>query len=122
MTTRIAAQLAATAMGLLMVAVASIHVHGGMLVVPALAAAVVAAGIVFRSAATLSVVIVAMVVGITGPPAAYAAVAGLCAVTYLVMRHAVNTAGVLTLPTAVAAVGFTAAGLVASASFISAEV
>jgi hypothetical protein len=115
MTARIAAQLAATAMGLLMVAVSSIHVHGAMLAIPALAAGAVAAGIVFRSLATLSVVIVAVVIGITGPPAAYAALAGLCAVAYLVMRHGVNTAGVLTVPTAVAAVGFTVAGLVASA-------
>src|ERR1700757_112342 len=115
MMTRTATQMAAVVTGLLMVAIVGIHAHGAANIAAVLAAAAVAAAVVFCSAATLPVILTVVAITIGDPPAAYAAVAGLCAVAYLALRHAANTAGVLSVPTAVAAVGFTFAGLIASA-------
>jgi hypothetical protein len=56
-------------------------------------------------------------IGLANPPPLLAALSGLCAVAYLVCRHAVGTpvgAVLGSWPTTVAAVGFTIAGLVAT--------
>ena len=77
----------------------------------------VAVGTVFRRAATVAVLLAAVTVLLSSPPPLFVALSGLCAAAYLVCRHAVGTSALLVLdswPTAVGAVGFTVAGLVAT--------
>ncbi|GFG84969.1 hypothetical protein [Mycolicibacter algericus] len=84
----------------------------GPAAVPALAAAgAVLAGFRWPAAATVAVLLAVVAIGITDPPTVSAAVAGLAAVGYLVLRHA----GTMTLPTVIAVLGFTVAGLAATA-------
>jgi hypothetical protein len=107
-----------TASGLLMVAAAGIGSHGPTLVAAALAMLAVLAGTVFRHVATLAVLFTVSVIVLSNPAPAVAAGSGLGAATYLVLRHAAGSgAGLATLsgPTLVGAVGFTFAGLVATA-------
>ena len=102
--------------GLLMVAAVGIAAQGPARIAAVLAVVAVLAGTVFRPAATGGVVLTVLVIALTNPAAAPAAVAGLCAAIYLVLRHApANPAvvGGLSGPT-IAAVGFTFAGLVAA--------
>jgi hypothetical protein len=112
------AHLLSTACGLLMVAAVGVGTYG-----PARAAAVsalvaVTAALVFRPAATLAVLLTMAVIAWTSPTASVAAVAGLSAAVYLVLRHgAASGIGLdsVSLATLVAALGFTLAGLVAAA-------
>ena len=105
-----------TCFGLLMVGLATVGSHG--LAVGAGVAALIAvgAGTVFRSAATLAVLLSVVTVAVSNPSLVFAALSGLSAAAYLVCRHAVGThaRSVMTWPTFVAAVGFTLAGLVAT--------
>ncbi|GFG69580.1 hypothetical protein [Mycolicibacter senuensis] len=75
------------------------------------AAGAVLAGFRWRAAATAAVLLAVVAIGISDPPTVSAAVAGLTAVGYLVLRHA----GTMTLPTVIAALGFTVAGSAATA-------
>jgi hypothetical protein len=117
-TTQPAARALAAAFGLLMVSSAALGSHG-----PAFAAGVAAliaagVGLAYRPAATLAVLLTVGTIVLSGPPATIAAVSGLCAAAYLVCRHAIGTPVGTVLgsgPTVVAAVGFTFAGLVATA-------
>lgn len=77
----------------------------------------VAVGIVLRRAATVAVLLAAVTVLLSSPPVIFVALSGLCAAAYLVCRHAAGTSALVVLdswPTAVGAVGFTVAGLVAT--------
>jgi hypothetical protein len=106
-------RVVAPAFGLLMVAVAAVHAHGPALVAAAAAVTAVVAGIHFRSAATVAVVITASVIALSNPPVIFATLCGLSATAYLVLRHA--SAVTATRPTILGAVGFTLVGLVATA-------
>jgi hypothetical protein len=78
----------------------------------------VTAAIMFRPVATLAVLLTVGVIALTGPTAMVAAVAGLSAAVYLVLRHgAASGIGLdsVSAATLVAALGFTLAGLVATA-------
>jgi hypothetical protein len=115
---RLSAPVFSFAFGLLMVGLAADGSHG--LAVAAWAAALVAvvAGAVFRPAATLAVLLSVATIVLSDPPLVFVALSGLCAAGYLVCRHAVGgSAGVVlgSRPTAVGTLGFTLAGLVATA-------
>jgi hypothetical protein len=116
--TRLTAHILSTACGLLMVAAVGIGSHGPTLLAAASAAAAVTVGILIRPAATLAVLLTVGVIVLTGPPATLAAVSGLAAAIYLVLRHAAGS-GIgldsVSGATMVSAVGFTLVGLAATA-------
>lgn len=85
----------------------------------ALGAAVVAMliGLRYRSLATVSVVLVIAAIVWSNPPPLFAALSGLSAAAYLVLRHAAGPAGGLvttTRPTVVGMVGMTLVGIAAT--------
>ncbi|ORV18038.1 hypothetical protein [Mycobacterium celatum] len=100
--------------GLLMVAAVGIGTHGQTLVAAVLAAAAVVAGTVFRPAATLAVLLTVAAVVLANPAPTVAAVSGLAAAGYLVLRHATGL-DMVSGASILGAVGFTLAGLVATA-------
>lgn len=113
---RLWAPVFSIAFGLLMVGLAA---DGSRPAVAAWGAALiaVAGGTVFRPAATLAVLLSVATITLSDPPLVFVALSGLCAAAYLVCRHAVGaSAGVVmgSWPTAVGAVSFTFAGLVAT--------
>jgi len=116
--TRLTAHVLSTACGLLMVAAVGIGSHGPALLAAASAAVAVTAAMLFRPAATLAVLLTVGVIVSTSPPAAVAAVSGLAAAIYLVLRHAAGS-GIgldsVSGATLVSAVGFTLVGLAATA-------
>jgi hypothetical protein len=97
--------LLSTACGLLMVAAVGVGTYGPARAVAASALVAVLAAILFRPVATLAVLLVVTVIALTGPAATVAAVAGLSAAV-------LDSVSVATL---VSALGFTLAGLVATA-------
>jgi hypothetical protein len=96
-----------TAFGLVMIAASVVQADGAALVAAGLAAVVVLVSMVFRPAATVAVLITGVVIVIADAPPMLAALSGLSAAGYLVLRHTVAATG----PTVVGAVGFTAVGL-----------
>ena len=106
-----------TGFGLLMVGLAAFGSHGLALGSAAAALTTVGVGVAFRSAATAAVLLAVVTIVVSNPSLLFAALSGLCAAAYLVCRHAVGTpaaAVIGSLPTVIAAVGFTFAGLVAT--------
>ena len=104
-----------TGFGLLMVAAAAIDTDRVGVVAVALAVGALLVGIRYRSAATLSVLVVVVAIVVSDPPALYAALAGLSAAAYLVLRHAASLGVVTTTrPTVIGMVGFTLVGIVAT--------
>jgi hypothetical protein len=106
------------ACGLLMVGVVGIGLHGPTLIAATSAVVAVAAGTLFRPVATLAVLLTVVVIALSDPAATLAAVSGLSAAVYLVLRHAAGSGTGLDSvggATLVGAVGFTFAGLVATA-------
>ena len=110
-----------TVLGLLMVATASGPVpfvgHRPALVAAGLAVIAVLAGLQLRAAATLAVLATVAAMALADPPPWSAALSGLCAAAYLVLRHAVGPTGrvvTATGATMVGAAGFALAGLVAT--------
>jgi hypothetical protein len=99
-----------TAFGLVMVASAAVQADGPALVAAVAAVAMVLAGSVFRPAATIAVLLTLLVLVLADAPPLLTATSGLCAAAYLVLRHTV----LVTSPTILGAVGFTAAGLAAT--------
>lgn len=119
---RIGGQLAAlvlsTACGVVMVAAVGIGSHGPALIAATAAMVALAAGSLFRPIATLAVLLTVGIIVLSDPVATLAAVSGLAAAVYLVLRHAAgNGAGLDSVSgaTIVGAVGFAFAGLVATA-------
>ncbi len=107
------AHLLSTACGLLMVAAVGVGTHGPARVAAASALVAVTAAVMFRPVATLAVLLTVAVIALTGPTATVAAVA-----VYLVLRHgAASGIGLdsVSAATLVSALGFTLAGLVATA-------
>jgi hypothetical protein len=116
--TPLVAHLLSTACGLLMVAAVGVGTQGPARVAAVSALVAVTAAIMFRPVATLAVLLTVGVIALTGPTAMVAAVAGLSAAVYLVLRHgAASGIGLdsVSAATLVAALGFTLAGLVATA-------
>lgn len=110
-------QALATVFGLLMVGSAAVGAQGFPLAAGAAAVIAIAAGMVFRPATTLAVLLSVATIAAAGPPQVLAALSGLCAAAYLVCRYAVGPRAASVLgswPTLVGAVGFTFAGLVAT--------
>jgi hypothetical protein len=112
-----AAGILSTACGLLMVAAVGIGSHGPALFAATSAMVAVVAGALFRPVATLAVLLAVAVIALSDPAATLAAVSGLSAAVYLVLRHAAGGAGLdgVSGATLVGAVGFAFAGLVATA-------
>ncbi|WP_242453370.1 hypothetical protein [Mycolicibacterium sp. P9-64] len=100
-----------TAFGLLMVASTALVAEGPSLVGAALAVVAVAFGIRFAGAATLAVMISVVVALLADAPPMSTALAGVAAAAYLVLRHANSVESVVTAPTAIGALGFSAIGL-----------
>ncbi len=110
------ARTLSTGFGLVMVAAAAAEAHGPAAVAAVLALAAVGAGLLVRAAATGAVLLTVVALAMSDPPPVVAALSGLSAAVYLLLRHAVGT-GVMTMtrPTLVAMLGFTAAGVAATA-------
>lgn len=108
-------RLLSLAFGLLMVAATGVTPHREPAFVAAmLALAAVVAGVVFRPAATLAVLLVVAAIAWSNPSPLLTAVSGLAATLYLLLRQA--SAGVVTVsqPTVLAALGFTVVALAAT--------
>jgi hypothetical protein len=110
-----------TGFGVLMVGLAvglsTVGSHGPAAAAGVAALIAVGVGVVFRPAATVAVLLLVATVVISNPSVTFATWSGLCAAAYLVCRHAVGTptgAVMWSWPTAVGAVGFAFAGLVAT--------
>ncbi|XLD68992.1 hypothetical protein PUR13_19520 [Mycobacterium paraintracellulare] len=100
-----------------MVGLAAGGSHGFAVAAWVASLAAVGVGTVLRPAATVAVLLAVVTVMLSDPPLVFVALSGLCGAAYLVCRHAVGAAAPVVLgswPTAVAAVGFTFAGLVAT--------
>ena len=114
---RSAALVVSTVFGVLMVGLAAVGSHGPAVVAAAAALIAVGAGVAFRPAATIAVLLSVATIVASNPSLVFAAWSGLCAAAYLVCCHAVGTpVGVVlwSWPTVIGAVGFTSAGLVAT--------
>jgi hypothetical protein len=115
---QLAARILSTACGLLMVAAVGIGSHGPAFIAATSAMVAVVAGALFRPVATLAVLLTVVVIALSEPAAPLAAVSGLSAAVYLVLRHAAGRGTGLdgvSGATLVGAVGFAFAGLVATA-------
>jgi hypothetical protein len=107
-----------TAFGLLMTAAAAVSADGIAFVAVSLAAIAVLVGLQLRSAATLAVLLTVSAIVLSDPSPVFAALSGLSAAAYLVLRHAVGApTGVVTAtaPTMIAAVALTLVGVVSTA-------
>lgn len=99
-----------------MVAAVALESRGPGFALAIVALIAVGVGTIFRPAATVAVLLSVAVIIVSSPSNLLVALSGLCAAAYLVCRHAGPAADmVLSGPTIVAAVGFTFAGLVATA-------
>lgn len=105
------------AFGLLMVAAATVQSGGPALVASAAGLLAVALGLLWRVAATLAVAATAMALALSQPSPVLAAIAGVAATLYLVMRHAGggDAAVGLTAPTVVGTLGLSAVAMVGTA-------
>jgi uncharacterized membrane protein YdcZ (DUF606 family) len=106
-----------TAFGLLMVTAAAVHADKAGYIALALAVMALLTGLVFRVASTLSELLVIAAIVLSDPSPVFAAVSGLSAAAYLVVRHAARpSAGLVTKtrPTVVGMVGMTLVGLIAT--------
>lgn len=106
-----------TVFGLLMAAATAAPADGPALVAAALAAVGVLVALLLRPVATAAVVAAASALALSEPEPVFAALAGLSAVAYLVIRYAVDTPDVVTTtrPTMLTAIGFTVLALAAAA-------
>jgi hypothetical protein len=109
-------RVVSVAFGIVMVLTAGLE--GGPVVLAVLAAALAAvvAGLFDRRAAVLAVLLAIVALAIGGPTPVFAAVSGLSAAAYLLTGFAEDSgANTLTVPTVVGLIGFTLAGLAATA-------
>lgn len=101
------------AFGLLMVAAAAIGSRGPSLAVVAVAVAAVVVGAGAVGAATFAVGCTVVLLVLSDPPPIVAALAGLGATAYLVLRHSAHVEESASWPTVAGAVGFSAVGMAA---------
>ncbi len=109
--TRLVSAVLPTGFGVLMALTTAVGAAGPAVVAAAAAVISVLAGVVYRPAATLAVLLAASAIGFGTTPPVLAAVSGFAAASYLILRH---TAAV-TAPTVIALAGLTFVGLVATA-------
>src|SRR3984893_6554650 len=88
---QLAAHVLSTACGVLMVAAVGIGAHGSTRLAAMSAVAAVTIAVLFRPIATLAVLLIVVAITLSGPPATVAAVSGLSAAAYLVLRHAASS-------------------------------
>jgi hypothetical protein len=115
---QLAALVLSTACGLVMVAVVGLGSHGPAVIAATAAVVALAGGILLRPVATLAVLFTVAVITLSEPSATVAAVSGLSAAVYLLLRHAAGGGAGLdgvSGASVVGAVGFAFAGLVATA-------
>jgi hypothetical protein len=115
---QLAALILSTACGLVMVAAVGLGSHGPALIAATAAVVAVVGGILLRPVATLAVLFTVAVITLSEPSATVAAVSGLSAAVYLLLRHAAGGGAGLdgvSGASVVGAVGFAFAGLVATA-------
>jgi hypothetical protein len=115
---QLAALVLSTACGLVMVAVVGLGSHGPAVIAATAAMVALAGGILLRPVATLAVLFTVAVITLSEPSATVAAVSGLSAAVYLLLRHAAGGGAGLdgvSGASVVGAVGFAFAGLVATA-------
>lgn len=93
-----------------MATVAGVGAPRGAIAAVTVAMIAVFAGVFFRPAATLAVLLAASGIALGSATPILAAVSGFSAAAYLVLRYA----DVVTAPTLIAAVGFTVVGVVAA--------
>lgn len=104
-----------SAFGMLMVVAAAIHADRAGTIAIGLAVAALLAGLWYRPAGTLSVLLVIAAIVLSPPPLLFAALSGLSAAAYLIIRHAAGLGIVTTTrPTVLAMIGFTLVGVVAT--------
>lgn len=111
-----APRLFSTMFGLLMAAAVAAPADGPALLAAAISAVAVAAGLVWRPAATAAVLAAAAALALSEPEVLPAALAGLSAAVYLAVRHAgPPSCGVVTTtpPMMLCVLGFTAVALLA---------
>jgi len=95
--------------GVLMAAAAAVDARGPGLIAATAAGVAVLAGLYVRPAATAAVLAVVCAIALSEPQPLLAALAGLSAAAYLVLRHAAMTG-----PTVIGLLGFTAIGVIAT--------
>jgi hypothetical protein len=98
------------AFGFVMVAATAFAADDQALIAAALCALAVLVGSVFRPAATIAVLLAGAALVLDDAPALMAALAGLCATCYLVLRHT----DAVSAPTVIGAVAFTTLALAAA--------
>ena len=105
------------AFGLLMVASATVQSGGPALVASMVALLAVAVGWFWRVAATLAVTSTALALALSHPSPVVAAIAGVAATVYLVLRHGGggDAAGALTAPTVAGILGLSAVAVLGTA-------
>ena len=111
------AHLLSTAFGLVMAAGAGFQTGGQALVLAMAAAVAVLAGVAFRVASTVAVLLAAAAIVASGAPPMLAALAGLSAACYLVLRYTEGgSARVIgaSAPAMIAALGFAFVGVLAA--------
>ncbi|UMB68262.1 hypothetical protein [Mycobacterium paraterrae] len=114
---RSAAHLLSTTCGVLMVAAVGLGTHGPARAIALAALVAVGFAVLMRPVATLAVLLAVLAIAVSNPTAVVAALAGLAATIYLVLRHAAGSGvGLDSVSTAtlVSALGFTLVGLVAT--------
>jgi hypothetical protein len=115
---RLATHFLSTACGVLMVAAVGIGASGTARIAAAAALVAVTVAVWLRPVSTFAVLLTVLAVALSGAPATVAAVSGLSAAAYLVLRHAAGSGSgldVVSGATMVSAVGFTLVGLVSTA-------
>lgn len=95
--------------GMLMTAAAAVDAAGPALIAVAIAAVAVVAGLYLRAAATAAVLAAVSAIAMSEPQPLLAALSGLSAAAYLVLRHAT-----MTRPTVIGLIGFAAVGIIAT--------
>lgn len=105
-----------TGFGVLMVMLAAWPVGPAGLIPAAFCSAAVLAGVFFRPAAAVAVLLATVTAALSEASVLAVAASGLSAAAYLVIRHSAGSgAAHLTVPTALCLVGFTLAGVGAAA-------
>ncbi|MEO6795300.1 MAG: hypothetical protein ABI253_16295 [Mycobacterium sp.] len=100
--------------GLAMAGAAGTGARGAAAALALLAAGAVLVGLWLRAAATAAVLLTIVAIGFADPPTVSAAVAGLAAVGYLLLRHAAAGVATVTAPTLIGAAAFSTVGVVAA--------
>lgn len=105
------------AFGLLMVAAGAVQSGGPAFVASAVAFVAVVVGLASRVAATLAVVATATALALSGPSPVVAAIAGLAATGYLVLRHGRggDPTTAMSTPTVLGALGLSVAAVLGAA-------